>query len=82
MDTTGERYAAIFSAMAEGVVIQDADGRIEACNESAERILGLTAGQVSGVTWMDHAGGQFMKTVRRSRARRTRQRSPSKHASL
>ncbi|MGP8243156.1 MAG: PAS domain S-box protein [Bryobacteraceae bacterium] len=53
MDTIGERYAAIFSAMDEGVVIQDADGRIEACNKSAERILGLTTGQVSGVTWMD-----------------------------
>jgi PAS domain S-box-containing protein len=53
MDTKGERYAAIFSAMAEGVVIQDADGRIEACNESAERILGLTTDQVPGVTWMD-----------------------------
>jgi len=53
MDAIGERYAAILSAMAEGVVFQDADGRIEACNESAERILGLTPGQVPGVTWLD-----------------------------
>ncbi len=47
------QYSAVFSSMAEGVVFLDADGRIEACNESAERILGLTAGQIAGRTPMD-----------------------------
>jgi len=48
-----ERYSAIFSSMAEGVVFQAADGRIEACNERAERILGLTADQMAGRTSVD-----------------------------
>ena len=38
-----ERYRSIVAAMSEGVVMQDAVGRIIACNDSAERILGLTA---------------------------------------
>jgi len=48
-----EQYSAVFSSMAEGVVFLDADGKIEACNESAERILGMTAGQIAGRTPMD-----------------------------
>ena len=50
MDTSGERFAAVFSAMREGVVFQDAHGRIEACNGSAERILGLAADSIVGAS--------------------------------
>lgn len=52
-----ERYPAIFSAMAEGVVLRGLDGGIQACNESAERILGLSADQMSGRVSMDPAWG-------------------------
>ena len=46
---TGEaRNRAIIDALAEGVVVQDDAGRIIAWNASAERILGLTADQLSG----------------------------------
>ena len=53
MEITEELFAALSSSMSEGVVFQDADGRIDSCNQSAERLLGLTAGQMAGVTWMD-----------------------------
>lgn len=36
------RYRSVIAAMAEGVVLQDDEGRIRTCNKSAERILGLT----------------------------------------
>jgi PAS domain S-box-containing protein len=39
--------------MAEGVVLQQADGRITACNASAERILGLSVQQMMGRTSID-----------------------------
>lgn len=45
--------AAVFAAMAEGVVVQDQTGAILACNSSAERILGLTADQITGRTSLD-----------------------------
>ena len=48
-----ERYRTVISAMAEGVVLQRADGAIVACNHGAERILGLTADQMSGRTSLD-----------------------------
>ena len=47
------RLDALFEAMAEGVVVQDADGAIMRANTSAERILGLTFDQMSGRTSMD-----------------------------
>ena len=43
----------MIAAMQEGVAVQDADGRIIACNASAERILGLTADQLMGSTSRD-----------------------------
>ncbi|MEG3436823.1 PAS domain S-box protein [Pannus brasiliensis CCIBt3594] len=43
-----ERYRSLIAAMAEGIVFQDADGKIIACNPSAERILGLTREQMMG----------------------------------
>lgn len=47
------RFRSVVSAMAEGVVLQDAEGRIVACNRGAERILGLTADQMTEVTSVD-----------------------------
>jgi PAS domain S-box-containing protein len=43
----------VFAAMAEGVVLQDAEGKIYACNPSAERILGLTRDQMLGRSSID-----------------------------
>lgn len=48
-----ERYRSIVSAMAEGVVIQDRNGRILTCNHSAEQILGLTVDQMAGRSSLD-----------------------------
>jgi diguanylate cyclase (GGDEF)-like protein/PAS domain S-box-containing protein len=47
------RYRSVIASMAEGVVLQLADGQITACNPSAERILGLTAEQMMGRTSLD-----------------------------
>jgi PAS domain S-box-containing protein/putative nucleotidyltransferase with HDIG domain len=50
------QYRALLAAMAEGVVFQDADGRIVAVNPAAERILGCSATDVLGkgstVPWL------------------------------
>ncbi len=43
----------IFSAVADGVVVQDQALRIVQCNATAERILGLTADQMAGRTSLD-----------------------------
>jgi len=48
-----QRFRSVVTAMAEGIVLQDADGRIIASNASAERILGLSSDQLSGRTSMD-----------------------------
>ncbi len=48
-----ESYRILFASMAEGVVLQTAEGAITACNASAERILGLTADQMRGRTSVD-----------------------------
>ncbi|MBD1909221.1 MULTISPECIES: GAF domain-containing protein [unclassified Leptolyngbya] len=45
-----ERYRSVVSVMAEGVVLQQADGQIMAYNRSAEKILGLTPEQMMGRT--------------------------------
>lgn len=50
---SAERYRGVVAALAEGVVVHDAQGRIIACNPSAERILGLTVDQLMGRTPMD-----------------------------
>src|SRR5581483_521395 len=39
-------YRMVVSAMAEGILLIALDGTIAACNESAERILGRSAGQI------------------------------------
>jgi diguanylate cyclase (GGDEF)-like protein/PAS domain S-box-containing protein len=43
----------IVENLAQGVVVQDQDGRIVLCNGAAERILGLTRDQMSGRDSMD-----------------------------
>ena len=48
-----ERYRSIVAAIAEGVVVQQADGKIIACNRSAERILGVPADELLGQTSVD-----------------------------
>ncbi len=49
----GERMRSIVTAMAEGVVLQDASGKIVLCNAAAERILGLSFDQMSGRSSVD-----------------------------
>lgn len=48
-----ERYRSVVTVMSEGIVLQQVDGRITACNASAERILGLTTQQMQGLTSVD-----------------------------
>jgi two-component system, cell cycle sensor histidine kinase and response regulator CckA len=48
-----ERYRTLFETMAQGVVYQDAAGRVIAANPAAERILGLTLDQMRGRTSED-----------------------------
>jgi diguanylate cyclase (GGDEF)-like protein/PAS domain S-box-containing protein len=45
-------YRAIIDSLAEGVVVQDHEGRIVSWNQSAERVLGMTADEMSGRTSM------------------------------
>jgi PAS domain S-box-containing protein len=47
------RYRSVIAALSEGIVLQDAQGAIQACNDSAERILGLSAYQMIGRTSSD-----------------------------
>lgn len=48
-----QRYRSVIDGMIEGVVIQDAQGAIIACNPNAEHILGLRREQILGRTSMD-----------------------------
>jgi PAS domain S-box-containing protein/putative nucleotidyltransferase with HDIG domain len=48
-----ERHRTLFETMEQGVVYQDADGKIIAANPAAERILGLSLSQMQGRTSMD-----------------------------
>ena len=48
-----ERYRSMVAALGEGIVLQDAEGVILACNASAEQILGLSAEQMMGRTSLD-----------------------------
>jgi diguanylate cyclase (GGDEF)-like protein/PAS domain S-box-containing protein len=47
------RYRSVVSAMSEGVVLQDRDGKVIAANESAERILGYPLVAMEGKTSSD-----------------------------
>lgn len=48
-----ECYRSVVTVLSEGVVFQQADGQITACNSSAEQILGLTQDQMIGRTSLD-----------------------------
>lgn len=48
LQASEERYASVIAAMTEGVMLQNADGKICASNASAERILGFSAEQIMG----------------------------------
>ncbi len=48
-----ELYHSLVSALAEGIVMQDARGEILTCNRAAEHVLGLTFDQMSGRTSLD-----------------------------
>ena len=47
------RYRNLYETMAQGVVYQDADGRIISANPAAQRILGLSLDQMMGRTSLD-----------------------------
>ena len=48
-----EQYRLLFETMVQGVVYQDANGNIISANPAAQRILGLTSGQIEGRTFND-----------------------------
>lgn len=50
LEESRELYRSVLNALAEGVVIQDISGSIRYCNESAERLLGLSAHELFGMT--------------------------------
>lgn len=53
MRESENRYHSLVAALAEGVVLQDTNGEIVTCNQSAEHILGLTLEQMKGRTSVD-----------------------------
>ncbi len=53
LETSERRYQHLFETMAQGVVYQDRNGRIVSANPAAQRILGLSAEEMMGVTSMD-----------------------------
>jgi PAS domain S-box-containing protein len=48
-----EKYRTLFQTMAQGVVYQDADGKIFSANPAAEKILGLSLDPLRGRTFVD-----------------------------
>lgn len=48
-----ERYRSLIAAMVEGIILQDATGEIRTYNAALERILGLSADQLMGLTSID-----------------------------
>ncbi|PZO42193.1 MAG: hypothetical protein DCF19_08100 [Pseudanabaena frigida] len=53
LQSSEERNRSVIASLAEGVVFHQADGKIISCNQSAEKILGLTADQIMGKTAID-----------------------------
>ena len=53
LDASERSKARILESLTEGVVMQDADGRIVEWNPAAERVLGLSGGQLGGRTSLD-----------------------------
>ena len=58
--TSEMRYRSLFSALSEGILLFGADGRIQACNPAAERMLGVPAAHLIGVP-ADHPGGGVLR---------------------
>jgi PAS domain S-box-containing protein len=48
LNASEARYQSVVAAMAEGVILFDAEGRVTACNASAERILGVERSHIVG----------------------------------
>lgn len=48
-----ERYRSVIAAMAEGIILYQADGKLSAWNKAAERILGMSTEQMMGWTAID-----------------------------
>lgn len=48
-----ERYRSVIAAMAEGIILYKADGKLSAWNKAAERILGMSTEQMMGWTAID-----------------------------
>ncbi len=55
-----ERWRSILTSMSEGVVLQTAEGTIIDCNLSAEKMLGLSRGQILGWKAVREDGGAFL----------------------
>lgn len=53
LKTSEERFRLLYETMDQGVVFQNAEGKIETANPAAQRILGLTLDQMRGVTSFD-----------------------------
>jgi PAS domain S-box-containing protein len=53
LEESEARFRALFETMAQGVVYQDASGKIISANPAAQRILGLTIDQILGRTSVD-----------------------------
>ena len=59
-----ERLRSIVAAMAEGVILLDADGEFITGNVAAERIMGLTRAQLAGATPVDPGWKTFREDGR------------------
>ena len=53
LEESETRYRLVVTSMSEGVVLQTPDGVIQTSNDAAERILGLTADQMMGLSSID-----------------------------
>lgn len=53
LQETVEHHLSVFTAVTEGLMLQEASGQIVACNASAEAILGLSPEQMMGRTSLD-----------------------------
>lgn len=53
LKSSEELYQSVIQAMAEGVVIHEASGKIRTANDAATGILGLTQGQLMGLEAID-----------------------------
>lgn len=58
-----ELYRSVVTTMSEGIVLYSADGKIIACNHSAEKILGLSREQIMARTCADERWRTIIKMV-------------------